>query len=314
MSFEEEARRIVESFAQQPVVSLKRFETGLAHYVFDVVCKDGRNIVARLAQPGSEATLAGAVYWSQRLRPLGVPLPELLAFDLTRQKFDYAYLLLERLPGQDLGPVYSTLTPDQKRTLAREVAGIQKIVNTLPPGPGYGFALSYEAALKKTWAEVVLGELERNRFRIEQAGVFKLEVVSRAQKALALFEPYFAQIAPKPFLDDTTTKNVMINEGKLSGIVDVDMVCFGDPLFVVALTNMALLSRDYATDYIEFWCDELDLSKTQRQVLNAYTALFCVNFMGEIGQRFNRDEPIPADPAQVELFQGILDKLLSGLN
>ncbi len=312
MSFKEEAVRIAESFARQPVISIERFETGLAHYVYDVTLGDGRKVVARLASPGNDATLAGAVYWSQKLRPLGVPLPELLAYDLTRQKFNYAYLLLERLPGQDLGLVYPGLSVPQKRDLAREIARIQGIVNALPPGPGYGFALSYEANLKASWT-VVLGDLARTRLWIKQAGVFKPQVVDRVRKALARFEPYFAEIAPKPFLDDTTTKNVLINEGRLSGIVDVDVVCFGDPLFVVALTNMALLSRAYTIDYIEFWCDELHLNPTQRQVFNVYTAVHCVSFMSEIGQKFNRDEPIPADPALVERYQNILEKLLAGL-
>lgn len=97
----------------------------------------------------------------------------------------------------------------------------------------------------------------------------------------------------------------------MSGIVDVDVVCFGDPLFVVALTRMALLSRAYSTDYIDFWCDELALDATGRRALGVYTALFCVIFMGEIGQRFNRDEPIPADPVLVERYLTIFENLLA---
>jgi hypothetical protein len=314
MSFEGVARQIVEDFTHQPVSSLKRFKTGLAHYVYEARCEDGRAIVARLAHPGHENSLAGGVYWSERLRPLGVPLPELLGYDLTRRKFECGYLLLERLPGRDLGLVYSGLTVDRKRALAHEIARIQGIVNTLPPGPGYGYATGYDATLKASWTEVVYGELGKHRNHISLAGVFPPDVVNRLEKALARFEGYFKEIAPVPFLDDTTTKNVLIANGKLSGIVDVDVVCFGDPLFVVGLTNMALLSLDYATDYIEFWCEELPLDETGRRVLRVYTALFCVIFMGEIGQRFNRDEPIAADPAQVERYKTILANLLAGLD
>ena len=108
-----------------------------------------------------------------------------------------------------------------------------------------------------------------------------------------------------------TTKNVIIHEGRLSGIVDVDMVWFGDPLFPVGLTRMALLNLDYNPDYIGYWCEHLHLGGIQRQILTAYTALFCVNFMSEIGQKFNREDPITADPAQVEKFYSLLDKLLA---
>lgn len=313
MNPEHEARLIVETVLKQPVRSISRFQTGMAHLVYDIVTADGRPVVARLAQLGQEATLHGAVFWSEKLRPLGVPLPELLAHDLTQKHFSHAYLLLERLPGRDLGDVYPTLTPNQKRELAGEIARNQQIVNSLPAGPGYGFATTYQANLKASWGEVVLSSLDRSRSWIEQGNVFKIELVDRVQTRLARFEPYFASIPPKPFLDDTTTKNVIIDRGKLSGIVDVDMVCFGDPLFTVALTRMALLSLDYDLDYIEYWCNHLNLSALQRQVLSGYTALFCVSFMGEIGQKFNRDEPIPAESSKIERFYSILDRLLAEL-
>jgi len=33
------------------------------------------------------------------------------------------------------------------------------------------------------------------------------------------------------FLDDLTTKNVIVQDGVLQGVVDFDHVCYGDPLF-----------------------------------------------------------------------------------
>jgi aminoglycoside phosphotransferase (APT) family kinase protein len=314
MTPEQTAIQIVGATLGQPVQTIHRFETGLCHYTYDIVTGANRPLVARLAQPGNEAMLEGAVYWSERLRPQGVPLPELLGYDLTRRKFPYAYLLLERLPGQDLGQVYPGLTVPQKRRIAREVGRIQAIVNHLPPGSGYGFATGYQANLKASWTEVLQAELDRSRTGIEQAGVFKLQVVDRVQGWLAHFEGYFGQVAPTPFLDDTTTKNVIIYQGRLSGIVDVDMVCFGDPLFVVALTRMSLIARDYSLDYIEFWCEQLNLSERQRQILNFYTALFCVNFMSEIGHKHNREDPLAADKAQVARLYYLLDELLAGLD
>ena len=42
--------------------------------------------------------------------------------------------------------------------------------------------------------------------------------------------PTLEAVPPLPFLDDLTTKNVLVDGGRLSGVVDVDVVCFGDPL------------------------------------------------------------------------------------
>lgn len=91
------------------------------------------------------------------------------------------------------------------------------------------------------------------------------------------------------FLDDTTTKNVLIDQGQLSGIVDVDTVCFGDPLLTPALTQMALLKSAFDTDYISFWAEALLLNLGGRRHLALYTAIFCVIFLSELGQQFNKE-------------------------
>jgi hypothetical protein len=104
---------------------------------------------------------------------------------------------------------------------------------------------------------------------------------------------------------------VIVHDGELSGIVDVDWVCFGDPLFTVALTRMALLARRYETDYIAFWTEALALSPTQRAALSFYTALFCVDFMSELGDSFNQEAPVAADPTVVEHLAETLSQLLS---
>ena len=120
---------------------------------------------------------------------------------------------------------------------------------------------------------------------IQRTGIIDERQVDRVAARHETHRAYFERVARTPFLDDTTTKNVIIDNGKLSGIVDIDMVCFGDPLFTVALTRMSLLSREYDVDYIGFWCAELNITTEQANVLDAYTALVCVDFLGEIGQR-----------------------------
>lgn len=124
------------------------------------------------------------------------------------------------------------------------------------------------------------------------------------------FEAAFAAVRPVPFLDDTTTKNVIIDGGRLTGIVDVDEVCFGDPLLTPALTQMALLASGHDTDYVDFWCDAMDLTQSRRRVLTFYTALFCVNFLAEVGQKFNADISAPVDHRQVARLTTILEELL----
>jgi aminoglycoside phosphotransferase (APT) family kinase protein len=309
------AATLVERRLGVAVEMIERFQSGLANYVYDVRLVDGRRLVARLAHgPDAQATTRAAVYWNRLLRPRGVPLPQLLGWEL-RPPAGAPYLLLERLPGRELGEVFPTLTRAQQRALAGRIVDIQRAVGQLPDGPGYGFASSYRATdLLPSWAAVLRAELARAREWITGAGVVDVAHVARVEACLPAFAAYCATIAPRPFLDDTTTKNVIIHDGQLSGIVDVDCLCFGDPLYTVALTRMALLSRGWETAYIDDWLELLAVDAAQRAALELYTAIFCVNFLGELGQAFNRDAPAPVNEAHVARLLRVLDSTLAQVN
>ena len=92
------------------VASVTRFPTGLCHHVFDVDLGAQGRVVVRVADPEQRRLLVGALAWSARLQPLGVPLPEVLDHDV---RAPMPYLVLERLPGTDLGA--GARRPDGRR-------------------------------------------------------------------------------------------------------------------------------------------------------------------------------------------------------
>lgn len=309
---EDDAATLFRAVMEDDVKSVERFSTGLGSYVYDVTSVNGKKFVVRMTRPEHREILVGAVYWSELLRPKGVPLPQILHNDIDACTTPFPALLLERLPGADLWHVYSDLSAEQKKTLAGEIVLIQRKVGALPPGDGFGDVLSCDGPFPcRSWSEVVHALLERSRLRINEVGIVDPRHVDRVRDALPPFEGYFSRVQSRAFLDDTTTKNVIVHEGRLSGIVDVDWVCFGDPLFTVALTRMSLLNLNHDLDYIDFWCEHLKLGKAERAALDFYTCLFCVDFLSELGQSFNRDETEPVDLDAIAHLTDILDGLLS---
>jgi hypothetical protein len=191
---------------------------------------------------------------------------------------------------------------------------IQQQVATLPPGKGYGYALSYEDdGLLATWEGVILQLLARSQKRITTQGLISTECVERVQALLPRFSGYFASIPPKAFLDDTTTKNVLIKEGQLSGIVDVDCVCFGDPLFSIALTQMSLLSRGMDTEYTDAWAEVLALEGYQHTILSFYTCLVCVDFLSEVGLIANQNNTLSNENQRITQLKTIFEQLIRPL-
>lgn len=307
------AQLIVKQLNEHPL-QITRFPTGRAHYVYDVLLPHHRHVVVRMAA-SSPASLNGAVYWSQRLTPLKIPLPKLLFDDRLACLTPFPSLLLEYLPGTDLEHVYHLLSDTQKTSLAAELAAIQRQVAILPHGAGYGYAVSYDdPGLLPTWSDVIAQSLTRSSQRIAVLGRVSETYVERVRQLLPIYSSYLSHIPPTAFLDDTTTKNVLISDGQLSGIVDVDYVCFGDPLFTIALTQMALLSMNADRIYTEAWCEALKLDADQRAVLTFYTCVFCVDFLSEVGHPVNQNAVTANEAQDIKQLTTIFENLLHQVN
>jgi aminoglycoside phosphotransferase (APT) family kinase protein len=289
---------------------IRRFLTGLCHHVFSVTTVDEQKFVVRIATPPTRRLLAGGIYWNEFLRPIGVPLPRMIAAGLEPLEIQFAFVILEQLPGSDLGEIYQTLSSPEKLRIAGGVARIQKKLSVLPEAGGFGPAYSYsEPPEYRSWGAAVLAILGQAQQRMSQFNHPGISYLARARQNLSRHETYFAAVRPVPFLDDTTTKNVLVEQGHLTGVVDVDHVYFGDPLLTIGLTQMALLGHGHEVDYVEHWMNLLELSRQRRQVIKAYTLLFCVVFMSELGQRFNKEEQPEIDLEKFGQLESVFETL-----
>jgi aminoglycoside phosphotransferase (APT) family kinase protein len=306
----DDAANVVRSRLDLEPIEIRRFPTGLCHYVFSVKISDQQKWVVRIATPQTKRLLAGGVYWNELLRPLGVPLPRIVTASLEPVEIEFPFVVLEQLPGTDLSEIYQTLSSLEKLEIVREVVRIREKVSVLPEACGFGFAYSYEEPpAYRTWEGALLAILERAQQRMSHSGHPGSSYVERAMRILSRHRDYFASVGPVPFLDDTTTKNVLVEQGRLTGVVDVDQLCFGDSLLTVGLTQTALLANGRDVDYVQHWMSLLRLSKQLRQVVDAYSLLFCVDFMSELGQRFNKEEPPEIDHEKFARIKSIFEKL-----
>jgi aminoglycoside phosphotransferase len=306
----QDAAIVVRSRLGLEPAEVRRFLMGLCHYVYSVTASDRQKFVVRIATTSTKRLLAGGIYWNELLRPMGVPLPRILAANLEPSEIRFPFVVLEQLPGSDLYQIYQTLTSPEKLEIVSEVVRIREKVSVLPEAHGFGFAYSYsESPGYRSWKAAVLGILERAQKRMSHSGHPGVAYVPRARQALGRYETYFAGVRPVPFLDDTTTENVLVDQGRFTGVVDVDQLCFGDSLLTLGLTKMALHANASDVDYVEHWMNLLGLNNELRQVVDAYTLLFCVDFMSELGQRFNKEEQPEIDVQKLTRLESVFETL-----
>jgi aminoglycoside phosphotransferase len=278
---------------------VSRFATGARHYVYEAKFAGRQPVVVRIGSTTAHAEMAGAVHLSKLLRPRGVPLPAILAEDVQSA---FPWLVLERLRETDLGALIGNFTDAQLDRIAARVALAQSMTSETGSAGRYGYAVIPEEAPHSTWSQVLDAHLNRSRRWIIFAGLFDFAFADILQSELSARRDEIDAIPPTPFLHDTTMKNVIVTaEGNVSGIVDVDDLCFGDPRYAAALTLAVLTVQRGPLQYVSAWLRHARLSDDR--IFRLYLALFLLDLMAEHGQVFNGNQRPSSPQARAELEQ-----------
>lgn len=285
-----------ECLAEQPK-GMERCTVGHGNYVYIVELAD-RKVVVRCSE--EIGVYKDTIYWLEKLETIDIPVPRVLGKGLFE---GYEYLILTYFEGQDIGIIYADLTDEEKRQIAKTVVEIQNRVS----------ALKLEDVPEDwSWKEVYVEDvLTRAKERIIANGCYfepeKVDRLMELSKSPELAE-YFETIKPIAYLDDISTKNLLIHEGRVTGVIDIDWMGEGDRLTYAAMTKMALMNMGCDTDYVTYLLHEMQLTEIERKAFAFYTLLYCVDFMGERGMWF-MDKRVPVSEEIVETLNGIYETL-----
>ncbi len=284
------AEAVISSLGWRPA-RLSRFTTGADHFVFGAGDDAGRLVVVRMGRPDRAPTLAEGRALMTRLSALGVPLPAILGHGAVGP---FPFTLLERLAGTDLGHGIAALSEAELVAIATRVARAQQATARLGVGSRFGYAVGPADGPHADWSGVVQANLDRSRQRMSAAGLFDPALIAPVAARLETLRPRLAAQPAIPFLHDTTTRNVIVDQGRFSGIVDVDDLCWGDPRWAPALTLAALRCFGGPPAYVSHWLAAA--GHPADELFDFYVAVFVLDLMAEQGQVFNGNQtPISAE-------------------
>ncbi len=284
---------IFKSCLNEETQDINRCAVGIGNQVYIVKCENDKYIFrCSMEQDAYKDT----IYWLERLADLNIPVSKVLFHG----KYEgYMYLILNYIEGEDIGLVYENLTVSEKRRIAKDVMEIQRKVS--------GLQLD-ENKDNWTWYDFLNEMLDRAEIRIVQNGYFDKGRVAELRKQMPLLNDYFLNIKPIAYLDDISTKNLLIYNGKVSGIIDVDWMGIGDNLTFISMTYVALKNMGCKTDYIDFLLEERSCNDVEYRAFLFYCLLFCVDFMGERGMQFG-DKKVEVNANVVKSFNMLYDEL-----
>ena len=120
----------------------------------------------------------------------------------------------------------------------------------------------------------------------------------------ASLEADFDTLHPLCFLHDLTIKNVLVDGGELSGLIDFDTVCYGDPLLVLGTTlghidtMVGERGRPYAEALLRCWAPQGE----RRRATGFYAALWVIGSLSVAIEQGNA--------ASVRFLTLVLDQML----
>lgn len=283
----EQVRALVQGALGEEALAITHQDFGHQSLTFDVALA-GRSVIVRTNDD------AGAFAATERnlatLAGLGLPVPRVLAADLSQSRVPFGWMMLEKIPGRDLRDALPAMSEAQMTRLAEQIVGFQRRVMALPAGTGFGYApLGETGPFASLWDLLHAGEAAT-------AGVTepRLAALVRAR------EEYFRQAPPTCFLDDITIKNVIVQGGALQGLIDFDFVCYGDPLFWLGLTATVVASDLGPRErfYGDELCRLMALTAEQRRRVALYAAWIALGFVQKVGAGETEDWRARMDAAR----------------
>lgn len=267
-------------------IKVERMTMGICNEVYRVKLNDG-NYIIRLNK--NVSPIEGTDKYIPLFKSRGIKVPEIILSNYTYDLVPYAYQILSEIEGQDLDKVISELDDNQLKSVAKEISSIFQKIRSLPTDGSFGSIDSSGHGKFTSWTAVVDNIANLAVERGNKTNVIDDEIKQILKYVIENNREYFDKVKSKFYYDDICGKNVMIDNGKFSGLVDLDEVGYGDYLEAIGRIKTSWYGTHYGDIYTNAIECEEHLSQEDRLVVTAYALIHRISWLCENGIQFNQN-------------------------
>ena len=315
---EDITKEVFSKMINENIKNCFRYTQSNQNYVYGIETEENKYVL-RMALPEKTILVNSAIIIQEKLLALKIPVAKFIKFDLEGKYSPFLSLLMKCEPGTDLCNIYNKLSIVQKENLAKEIFNLQKATNGFLESPKYGFAYLNEYGIINSnpydsWFHYIQKSIEFHINQIKKTNIINLDNVETIYNLVERYEQNLNEIKPLAFLRDISERNVLIHNNKISAIVDIDDMGFGDSLLVVALTEVALLEKGYDNIYTQHWKNQI-LKESNNYLLveqryQIYKILYSLSFIRSVGVKTSNNQTVNLN---IEKLQNIINESIKTL-
>ena len=272
-------------FGENPI-SIERIWIGICNEVYNVKLSNNE-VIARLSDTSN--FIKGSHYHIPLLKEEWLIVPDILAEDYSKKHFPLAYQFLSKLKGKDIFLVIDKLSDNQLKSIAWEVSLILDKTKTISSNWKFGLNFWDFTDFSDSWAERMdlwTKDIIKNW---TGAGVMDEEMKTVLVNLLSKFRSYFEQVNPTAYLSDISSKNIMIDNGKFTWVVDVDGFTQGDPLEAIGRIKASWAGTHHWEVYTNAIIDKQCLNYQQINMVTSYAIMNRISWTCDNGIQFNQN-------------------------
>lgn len=221
----------------QPPVEAAELSEGWFNAIYQITLPDGRQVILKLAPPPGAETLSyerGMLGWEVRAMDLareqaGIPTAQVLYYDDSCEVCDAPYFFMEKLPGRSFSTARAEMKPEDCLAVERQMGRLVRDMNAIR-GARFGYP-NLPGLQGDSWPEAFLNIFDSvledgRRKQVE------LPYANRLLHDLAAdnLGPLKAVTEPRFVHWDVWDANIMVQDGKITGVLDFERALWGDPL------------------------------------------------------------------------------------
>ena len=241
-------------------VNIVENKEGWFNAAYFITLSNGKEVVLKIAPPPQvkvlryeKDILQTEVTVLQLLASSNIPVPLVYFHDYSRTIISSDYFIMEKLPGNAYSKLRDSLKPEIQEQIDIEWGQICKAINDIH-GTEFGSFIQLEKRRRK-WSEafmVMIDDILQDGIDLKITLPLEYEVIRKmiSSRVLILDEVKIPSLVHW----DLHSGNIIVNDGKITGIIDCDRAVWGDPLIET---------------YLGYWPNPMDI----RSILKGYGPL-----------------------------------------